>query len=75
MTGNYNVEDTPVKPGGRSVGRKVAESGARIRSQETKGVVVLMGSLWSREETWKSSREHQEQMFPRDKELFGQMPK
>lgn len=56
MTGNYNVEDTLVKPGGRSVGRKVAESGAQIRSQETTGAVVLMGSLWSREETWKSSR-------------------
>lgn len=61
---------------------KVAESGAWIgsqcaalSSQKTKGVIVLTGSLWSREETWKSSRQINQADFPRDKELFGQMPR
>ena len=61
---------------------KVAESGAWIgsqcgaqSSQKIKGVTVLTGSLWSREETWKSSRQINQADVPRDKELFGQRPR
>lgn len=59
-----------------------AESGACIGSQcaslstqERKGATVLMGGLWSREETQKPSRQIYQADAPRDKELFGQMPR
>ena len=61
---------------------KVAESGVWIgsqcaaqSSQKIKGVTVLTGSLWSREETWKSSRQINQADVPRDKELFDQRPR
>lgn len=60
---------------GAEFGAWIGSQCAALSNQEIKGATVLMGGLWSREETQKSSRQINQVDVPRDEELFGQMPR